>query len=102
MADLIDHVSPHARSYSVTTQAPPSPRLCCSASLRALDLGRLGGAAQLPGQLVALGEAGGAERMALRQQAAGGIGHDLAAVGVVAGVDERLGAALRAQSPSAS
>src|SRR6185436_2502927 len=64
----------------------------------AADLGRLGRAAQLSRQLVALREAGGAERMALRQQATGRIGDDFAAIGIVAIVDEALGAALRTES----
>src|SRR4051812_11642296 len=42
---------------------------------RALDLPGLRRAAQLVCQLVALRETGGAERMALGQQTAGGIGH---------------------------
>ena len=69
---------------------------------RAVDLARFGRAAQLMRQLVALREAGGAQRMTLGQQAARRIGDDLAAVGVVAVLDEFLGAAFRAQSPSAS
>ena len=64
---------------------------------RAVDLACLGRAAQLLRQLVALRQAGGAERMTLRQQAARWVGHDLAAIGVVAVVDELLGAALRAK-----
>ena len=64
----------------------------------ALDLARLGGSPQLPRQFVALRKAGGAERMTFRKQAAGRVGDDLAAIGVVAGVDERLGAALGAQA----
>src|SRR5688572_16161060 len=65
---------------------------------RALHLRRRRGAAQLPGQLVALRKPGGAERMALRQQAAGRIGDDPAAIAVVAIVDELGGLALAAQA----
>src|SRR5664279_1433180 len=64
---------------------------------RAVDLGCRGGAAQLTRQLIALREPGRAERMALRQQSAGGIGDELAAIGVVAIVDETLRATLRAK-----
>ena len=52
--------------------------------LRALDLALPGLAAQLPDQLGALRQAGGAERVALGEQAAGRVGDDAAAVGVVA------------------
>jgi hypothetical protein len=65
---------------------------------RAIDLALAGGAAQLVGQFVALGQAGRAQRVPLGQQAAGRIGDDLAAVGVVAVVDEFVGAAFRAQA----
>ena len=63
----------------------------------AVDLARVGLAAQLPGELGALGEAGGAERVALGDQAAGRVDHPLAAVGDGAGVDELAGLALVAQ-----
>src|SRR5690349_6613620 len=49
--------------------------------LRSLDLALVGLAAQLPGQLRALREAGGAERVALGDQPARGVDDDLAAVG---------------------
>src|SRR6185503_9939915 len=65
--------------------------------LGALDLASVGLAAQLPDQLGALREAGGAERVALGEQAARRVGDELAAVGVVAVPDELLGAALGAQ-----
>src|SRR5437762_6372767 len=64
--------------------------------LGAFDLAGVGLAAQLPDQLGALGEAGGAERVALGEQAAGGVGDELAAVGVVAVPDELLGLAFLA------
>ena len=65
---------------------------------RAFDLALVGRAAQLLDQFGALRETGGAQRMALAQQAARRVGDDLAAVGVVAVADELLGAALRAQA----
>src|SRR5271168_2228611 len=65
--------------------------------LDAVDLRRFGGSAQLAGQLPALGEARRAEWMALGKQSARRVGDDLAAVGVVAGFDERLGPALGAE-----
>ena len=55
-------------------------------------------AAQLARQLVALRQAGGAERVALGQQAAGRIGDELAAIGVVAVVDEAFRAAFGAEA----
>jgi len=66
--------------------------------LGALDLASLGLAAQVPDELGALREAGGAERVALGQEAARGIGDELTAVGVVAVPDELLGLALLAQA----
>ena len=45
--------------------------------LGALDLALVGLAAQLPDELGALREAGGAERVALGEQAAGRVGDDL-------------------------
>ena len=57
------------------------------------DLARAGLAAQLPDEFGALGEAGGAERVALGEQAAGGVGDDSAAIGVVAVGDELFGGA---------
>ena len=65
---------------------------------RALHLRGLRRAAQLPRQLVALRQPGGAERMTLRQQAAGGIGDDAPAIGVVAVVDEARRLALLAKA----
>ena len=50
----------------------------------------VGLAAQLPGQLGALGQTGRAQRMTFGQQPARRVGDDAAAVGVVAGVDEPL------------
>ena len=58
-------------------------------------------AAQLPHELGALREAGGAERVALREQAARRVRDELAAVGVVAVPDELLGLAFL-HRPSAS
>ncbi len=66
--------------------------------LGAFDLALAGLAAQLPDQFGALGQAGGAERVSLGQQAAGRVGDDAAAVGVVAVEDELLGGALRGQA----
>src|SRR5215204_4546108 len=57
---------------------------------RAFHLALFGAAAQLRDELVALREAGGAQRMALGQQAARRVGDDAAAVGVVAFDDEFL------------
>ncbi len=64
------------------------------ADARAFDLALVGLAAELPHELGALSEARRAERMALREQAAGRVRHPLAAVGVVAVLDELLGFAL--------
>ena len=49
-----------------------------------LDLGCRGSSTQLTRQLITLRQSGRAERVPLRQQAAGWIGDDLAAVGVIA------------------
>ena len=68
------------------------------ADLRALDLALVGLAAQLPGELGALGQAGGAERMALGDQAAGRVHHPPAAVGRVLGIDELAALALLGQA----
>ena len=65
--------------------------------VHALDLRRFGRSAQLAGQFVALREARGAERMPFGQKPARRVGDDLAAIGVVARVDERLRAAFRAE-----
>ena len=56
---VVDQVGARARPsrYIVTTAAPPRPRLCCSATLRAVDLALVGRAPQLPGELGALGQA---------------------------------------------
>src|SRR3546814_8777105 len=73
----------------------------CSSDLpywSAAEVARTGIAAQLFDEFSALREARGAERMALRQQAAGRIGDVLAAVGVVAISDELHRAAFRAQT----
>src|SRR3546814_6107324 len=64
---------------------------------RALDLAFVGASAKLVGELVALREPRRAERVALREQAARRIGHDLATIAVVAVVDELLGAAFRSE-----
>src|SRR3546814_7284887 len=64
---------------------------------RALDLAFVGASAKLVGELVALREPRRAERVALREQAARRIGHDLATIAVVAVVDELLGAAFGAE-----
>ena len=68
--------------YIVTTHAPPRPRLCWSATFASVDLALVGRAAELPVELGALREAGGAERVALRDQAARRVHDPLAAVGV--------------------
>ena len=65
---------------------------------RARHLARIGAAAQLVGQFKTLCQAGGAERMAFREQAARRIGDDLAAIGVVAIGDEGCGLAFGAQA----
>ena len=72
--------------------------LCCRATVASVDLTLVGGAAQLPGELGALGEAGGAERVALGDQAAGGVDDPAAAVGGVVVVDELAALALAAQA----
>jgi hypothetical protein len=69
--------------------------------LRALDLALVGLAAQLPVELGALREAGGAEGVALGDEAARGVDDPLAAVGDGAGVDELAALAFGAR-PSAS
>ena len=66
--------------------------------LRAGDLALVGGAAELPDQLGALREAGGAERMALREETARRVRDELAAVRVVAVVDEFLRLAFLAET----
>ena len=66
--------------------------------LQTFDLTLVSRAAQLMGQLVALGKTGGAQRVTLGQQAARRIDHHLAAVGVVAIEHELLGAAFRAEA----
>src|SRR5262245_65314289 len=63
--------------------------------LGAVDLALVGLAAQLPGELRALGEPGGAERMALGDQASGRVDHRaLAAVGGRLGLDQLVALAL--------
>src|SRR5262249_34993044 len=54
--------------------------------------------AELPHELGALGDARRAERVALREQAARGVGDEFATIGVVAVPDELLGLALAAQA----
>src|SRR5262245_21618802 len=74
------------------------PEIVLQADPRALHLPGLRRAAQLPRQLVALRKAGGAERMPLGQQPAGRVGHDPAAIGVVAIVDEARRLAFAAEA----
>ena len=62
--------------------------------LGAVDLALVGFAAQLPGQLGALGEPGRPERVALGDQPAGGVDDDLAAVGGRLFVDQLVALAL--------
>ena len=64
----------------------------------AVDLTLVGGAAQLPGELGALRQPGGAQRMALGDQAARRVDHPAAAVGGVAVVDQLGRLALTAQA----
>ena len=66
---------------------------------RAVDLALVGLAAQLPGQLAALGQAGGAERVALGDQAARRVDdRAVAAVGGGLRVDELVALALLGQA----
>src|SRR3990172_411328 len=65
--------------------------------LRPRDLTGLGLPPQLPAQLRALGQAGGAERVPLRDQPAGGVDDPLAAVGHGPLVDEVAALALAAE-----
>ena len=66
--------------------------------LRAFDLSLVGLAAKLPGELGALGEPGGAERMALGDQPAGRIDHRAgAAVGGRLGLDQPVALALSSE-----
>ena len=62
--------------------------------LGAVDLALVGVAAQLPGQLGALREAGRPERVALGDQPAGGVDDDLAAVGGRLFLDQLVALAL--------
>ncbi len=64
----------------------------------AVDLSLVGSAAQLPGQLGALGQAGRAERVALGDQPTGGVDHPATAVGGVVVVDQPRRLALAAQA----
>ena len=64
------------------------PDVVLQGGVDAVDLTLVGGAAQLPGQLGALGQPGGAERMALGDQPARRVDHPAAAVGGVAVVDQ--------------
>ena len=65
------------------------PDVVLEGDLGAVDLALVGGAAQLPGQLAALGEAGGAERVALGDQAARRVDdRAVAAVGRRLGLDQ--------------
>ncbi len=84
--------------YIVTTQAPPRPEVVLQRDLGVRRPGACRPAAELPHELRALREPGGAERVALREQAARRVGDELAAVGVVAVPDELLGLALLAEA----
>src|SRR5689334_6015740 len=74
------------------------PEIVLQTDPRAFDLCRCRGTAKLPRQLVALREAGRAERMALRQETTGRIGDDATAIGVVAVIDELGRLALLAEA----
>src|SRR3546814_10949231 len=65
---------------------------------RALDLPRVGGAAELVGQFIALRQPGRAERVALGEQPARRIGDVIAAIAVAAVADIAFRAALRTQA----
>src|SRR5579871_4033626 len=65
---------------------------------RALDLAGAGFAAQVRGDLVDVGDAGGAQRVALGEQAAGYVHGDAPAERRVAGVDQLAGFALGAKA----
>jgi hypothetical protein len=65
------------------TWRPAQPEVVLQRDARVLHLALLGLPAQLPGQLGALGQAHGAQRVALGQQATRRVGDHLAAVGVV-------------------
>src|SRR3546814_20067399 len=69
----------------------------CSSDL-AFDLAPVGAAAQLMREFEALRETRRAERMALGKQPARGVGAHLAAIAVVAIVEDFLGAALGAEA----
>ena len=77
---------------------PAESQIVLQGNARPVDLAGPGHAAQLPGELRALGETGRADRMALGNQAAGGVDDPLAAVGGLPGVDELSAFALRAQA----
>ena len=68
--------------------------LCCSPTFAPVHLALVRLAAQLPRELGALGEAGGAERVALGDQPARGVHDPLPAVGGVLGVHELVAVAL--------
>ena len=65
---------------------------------RAFDLAFVSVATQLLGQLITLGQAGGAQWVALAQQATRGVGDGAPAVGVVTVQHKLLGPALGAQA----
>ncbi|KAB8670408.1 hypothetical protein FH972_026321 [Carpinus fangiana] len=67
------------------------------AGVGAVDETVVSPAAQMPGELSALRDAGGAERVALGDEAAGGVDDHAAAVGDVAAADHLVGGALVAQ-----
>ena len=64
----------------------------------ALDLARVGLAAQLLDQLGALRKAGGTQRVPLREKPPRGIGDVLSAIGIVAIIDELPGLAVPAEA----
>ncbi|MNG15426.1 hypothetical protein D3C84_992550 [compost metagenome] len=65
---------------------------------RAFDLTLFGVTAQLLSQFVALGQAGGPQRMPFGEQATRRVDDDLPAVGVVSVFDELFRAAFRAKT----
>jgi len=77
---------------------PAEAEVVLERDLRALDLTLLGRAAQVPHELGALREAGGAQRVTLGEQTTRRVRDELAAVGVVAVPDELLRLAFLAQA----
>src|SRR3990167_3461396 len=76
--------SPVQGHHSGAAQA----RVVLKGQARTLHLARIGAAAQLMSQLVALRQAGCAQRMALGQQPARGVDDDRTAIGVVIRLNE--------------